>query len=108
MRENMCKPINQVETGKKLKQMIEKAGYDVKYIQKYLQLSCPQSIYKWYKGKRLPSIEHLFALSRLLNVHMEELLVQQDETLLQSEISKITDLQTRRIMAYAIGLRKVA
>ena len=70
----MYQPIDQLRTGKKLKIMIESAGYDVKYIQEYLQLSCPQSIYRWYKGKALPSLEHLSALSKLLHVHMEELL----------------------------------
>lgn len=53
--------------------MIKAAGYDVKYIQQYLHLSCPQSIYRWFKGKILPSVEHLSALSILLGVHMEKL-----------------------------------
>ncbi len=75
----MYQPIDQVKTGIKLKMMLAVAGYDVKYIQKYLHLSCPQSIYRWFKGKVLPSVEHLCALSKLLNVHMEELLVLQEE-----------------------------
>lgn len=53
----MYQPIDQEKTGKKLKIMLETAGYDVKYIQNYLHLSCPQSIYRWYKGKVLPSEE---------------------------------------------------
>ena len=77
----MYQPIDQVKTGIKLKMMLKAAGYDVKYIQEYLHLLCPQSIYRWFKGKVLPSVEHLCALSRLLNVHMEELLVLQGETI---------------------------
>ena len=50
-------------------------------IQKYLHLSFPQSIYRWFKGKILPSVEHLCALSRLLNVHMEEFLVLQEQSM---------------------------
>lgn len=45
-------------TGIKLKMFIKKAGYDVKFIQNYLQLSCPQPIYRWFKGKSLPSVDH--------------------------------------------------
>ena len=71
----MYPPIDPVRTGKKLKMLLDEAGYDVKYIQAYLNLSCPQSIYRWLKGRILPSVEHLCALSKLLNVHMEELLV---------------------------------
>lgn len=63
------------QTGKKLKDSIFSAGYTVKDIQKYLQLSCPQSIYRWFNGKILPSVDHLYRLSLLLGMHMEELLV---------------------------------
>ena len=67
----MYQPIDQVKTGIKLKMLLKVAGYDVKYIQEYLHLSCSQSIYRWFKGKVLPSLEHLCALSKLLNVHIE-------------------------------------
>lgn len=59
--------------------MIKAAGYDVKDIQQYLHLSCPQSIYCWFKGKILPSVEYFSALSPLLGVHMEEMLVLQNQ-----------------------------
>ncbi len=67
--------IDSIKTGQNLKNLLTEAGYDVKYIQRYLNLSCPQSVYRWFKGKILPSVEHLCALSLLLNMHMEELLV---------------------------------
>lgn len=104
----MYQPIDQLRTGKKLKIMIESAGYDVKYIQEYLQLSCPQSIYRWYKGKALPSLEHLSALSKLLHVHMEELLAFQGESILPDIISVIQEPQIKRVLTYAMYLRKVA
>lgn len=62
-------------TGLKIKKYILKEGYDVKCIQMYLGLACPQSIYKWFRGESLPSVEHLHKLSKLFNVHMEDLLV---------------------------------
>ena len=70
--------IDMQRTGKKLKHMIESAGYTPRTIQDYLHLSCVQPIYRWYKGKILPSVDHLFMLSELLNVHMEDLLVKKN------------------------------
>ena len=60
------------------------AMYDKKTLT--LHLSYPQSIYRWFKGIILPSVDHLYVLSRLLKIHMEDLLVP-----IQEEIS-ITEL----------------
>lgn len=62
-------------TGQKMKRMMESAGYTPRMLQEYLHLSCVQPIYRWYKGKILPSVDHLFMLSELLGVHMEDFLV---------------------------------
>ncbi len=72
---NIYTNIDMIKTGKRLEDAIRSAGFDVKTIQNYLHLSCPQPIYRWFKGKVLPSIDHLYVLSGLLGVHMEELLV---------------------------------
>ncbi len=66
-------------TGKRINQIAEIKGYNVKELQKYLGLSCPQPIYRWYKGLILPSVDNLLKLSDLFGVHMEELLVKNDE-----------------------------
>lgn len=62
-------------TGRLLKYKIKNAGFTVSDIQKYLNLSCPQPIYRWFKGTIMPSVNHLYALSRLLGVHMDELII---------------------------------
>ena len=77
-------------TGLRLKQAVQNAGYDVKTVQNYLQLSCPQPIYRWFKGKLLPSVDHLLALSLLLHVRMEDLLVLQS-----SEEFVVDDMRMR-------------
>ena len=64
-----------IETGKCLRMLAQKNGYTVKDIQQYLGLSCPQPIYRWYKGIILPSVDNLLRLSEFYQVHMEELLV---------------------------------
>lgn len=70
--------IDMQRTGRRLKHMIESAGYTPRIIQDYLHLSCVQPIYRWYKGMILPSVDHLLMLSELLNVHMEDLLVKKN------------------------------
>lgn len=70
--------IDMSRTGKRLKQMMESAGYTPKMIQTYLHLSCVQPIYRWYRGVILPSVDHLLMLSELLNVHMEDLLIKKN------------------------------
>lgn len=62
-------------TGLWLKKCTTQKGYSAKELQHYLQLSCPQPVYRWFKGQVLPSVNHLYCLSRLLERHMEALLV---------------------------------
>lgn len=104
----MYQSIDQIKTGIKLKAMLEAAGYSVKDIQEYLHLSCPQSIYRWFKGKILPSVEHLCALSRLLNVHMEELLVLQGQPMVFNFIELADNARTKRLLFYIKRFQKIA
>ena len=80
--------IDMQRTGIKLKHMIESAGYTPRIIQDYLHLSCVQPIYRWYKGKILPSVDHLLMLSELLDVHMEDLLVKKNAVLVTYDIEQ--------------------
>lgn len=72
---------------KELKELLDGSGYTVKDIQKILHLSCPQLIYRWFKGSILPSVDHLYVLSRLLKVRMEDLLVPKCEYSIVTEKS---------------------
>ena len=92
--------IDMQRTGRKLKHMLENAGYTPRMIQEYLHLSCVQPVYRWYKGLILPSVDHLFALSGLLNVHMEEFLVKKSAlTVYDIEQYCLKDTE-KRITAY--------
>lgn len=76
--------IDMQRTGIRLKEFIQKNGYCVSDIQEYLHLSCPQPVYRWFKGMILPSVDHLLMLSELLGVHMEDLLVKKQNPLCSS------------------------
>ena len=93
--------IDMQRTGRKLKNMIESAGYTPRKIQDYLHLSCVQPIYRWYKGLILPSVDHLFMLSELLNVHMEDLLVKKNSVSMIYDIEQCySQAAQKRFMAY--------
>ena len=101
--------IDMKRTGALLKKKVAEAGYTVKELQEKLMLSCPQPIYRWFKGKVLPSINHLYVLSQLLHVHMEELLVA------ESQINIIPDIWKRvpceeltRMYSYLRRIQQVA
>ena len=82
--------------------MIESAGYIPSIIQDYLHLSCVQPIYRWYKGKILPSVDHLFMLSELLNVHMEDLLVKKNVVPVIFDGSKTARLEVNLIQFFCV------
>lgn len=92
--------IDMKATGEKLKWYAEKHGYSVKDIQHYLGLSCPQPVYRWYKGIILPSIDNLLRLSELFNVHMEELVEKQNAAsdILVDDVDR--ELLIKRILFY--------
>ena len=104
----MYQPIDPIKTGTKIKKMLKAAGYEVRDIQEYLHLSCPQSIYRWFKGKILPSVEHLCALSKLLNVHMEDLLVLQGQSIEDIIVEATDDAGIRRLLSYMKCLQEAA
>jgi hypothetical protein len=81
--------------------MIEATGYTPRMIQEHLHLSCVQPIYRWYKGLILPSVDHLFMLSELLNVHMEDLLVKKNVVPMIYDIEQCyAQAMQKRFIAY--------
>lgn len=108
MKEKITYPnIDMKMTGLRLKRLISNAGYTVKDIQNYLHLSCPQPVYRWYKGLILPSVDNLFMLSELLNVHMEALLVKKTTETIIYEIERFQKERSLvRCMEYYKKLHK--
>jgi transcriptional regulator with XRE-family HTH domain len=101
--------IDMQRTGALLKKKVEEAGFTVKELQEKLRLSCPQPIYRWFKGKVLPSINHLYALSQLLHVHMEELLVPESQMDIMINIRRsVPCVELTRMYSYLRRLQQVA
>ena len=57
--------IDMAGTGQEIKRIMKMKGLTVKEVQKFLELNTPQSIYHWFDGRSLPTIDNLYALSEL-------------------------------------------
>ena len=62
-------------TGRRLKSLCDRREITVKTIQKELYIGSFQSVYAWFAGKTLPSLDNMYRLSRLLRVPMDEIIV---------------------------------
>lgn len=62
-------------TGQNIKCIMQLKGFSVKDVQDYLELSTPQSIYHWFDGRNLPTIDNLYALSELFQIPVDAMLV---------------------------------
>ena len=71
--------INLPLTGRNIERCRRDAGMSVRELQAYFGFEYPQAIYKWQHGECLPTVDNLLALSRILHVRMEDLLVCEDQ-----------------------------
>lgn len=67
--------IDMPKTGTNIKLLIAKSGLTVQEVRAYFSFEEPTAIYNWQRGIALPTVDHLLALSKLLDVPMEEILV---------------------------------
>ena len=70
-----CPVVNLERTGQTIKRIMRLKGFSVKDVQDYLELSTPQSIYHWFDGRNLPTIDNLYALSELFQIPVDAMLV---------------------------------
>ena len=109
--------IDPVATGENIVRLRKMRGLTVRDLQKWFGFEEPQAIYKWQKGKTLPSIDNLYALGALLEVPMEEILVPCRPQLniaptgQQAEACCLILLKSRGVLAHTLelpGRRRVA
>ena len=100
--------ISKVETGRRLRKLMNWHGVTVREVQEEMELESPQAIYKWLNGRALPSLENLLILGRLLNVSMEDLLVA-EQTSVGKERKKLWDEKhPPAFMSYKMQVREPA
>jgi len=67
--------IDMVKTGANICELRMQKGLSVRKLQAILGFATPQAIYKWQQGQTMPSIDNLVALSAVLEVPIEKILV---------------------------------
>ncbi|UOO37955.1 helix-turn-helix transcriptional regulator [Oscillospiraceae bacterium CM] len=75
MQENQYPVIDPVATGENIVRLRQERGLSVRDLQAFFGFEEPQAIYKWQRGKSLPSVDNLYALGALLDVPMDEILI---------------------------------
>ena len=81
--------VDMKKTGAHIKELCEKNNITVADIKRELNLKSPQSVYRWYYGYAMPTVDHLYKLACLLHVPVDELLVLNAETLSYERVSEI-------------------
>ncbi len=92
--------INSKRTGKNIYKFSRKKGITANNIQTFMNFACAQTIYRWFHGKSLPSLDNFYALSVLLGVGMETLLVNDSGIALAPGENENSSLQKDRIQTY--------
>ena len=60
-------------TGENILRLRKQKGLSVRDVQAWFGFEEPQAIYKWQKGKSLPSVDNLYALSSLLGAPIKDI-----------------------------------
>ena len=63
-------------TGMHLKELMNARKLSVQDVQEAMGLASPQAVYRWLNGSNMPSVDNLFALSRYLDISMEDVIVE--------------------------------
>ncbi len=88
--------IDQKKTAEQIGRHMERMGLKPKELQKYLGLSCVQTVYRWLEGKNIPVIDHLYALSYLFGVSIDDLVAGTKKECKNRKIGP----KLRRMLAY--------
>ena len=75
MKQTFFPTIDPEATGKNIIRLRKQKGLTVKDLQNWFGFEEPRAIYKWQTGQSLPSIDNLYALSILLDVPMDNIIV---------------------------------
>lgn len=61
-------------TAKRIRCLMERNCLKPADIQRYLGLTCVQTVYRWLEGVNIPTVDNLYALSQLFGVKMDDMI----------------------------------
>lgn len=103
----MFPTINLKETGINLRRIMDKSGIMPKDIKEFLNLGSIQTVYNWFNGLNMPTVDNLYALSQFLQVPIDEIICGNRKVIVQEPIVIIENPRTRRLYAYYKQLNKM-
>lgn len=93
-------PIDMKKSGKWMRFLCVVRGYSVKQICSLLGMSCPQSVYAWYNGRTMPSLDNLYGLSRLFQCPIDDLVLSVKDTFPKRIMKEKTAQELRMVHYY--------
>ena len=71
--------INMKATGNRIRDLRKERKMKIDDIVEYMGFESQQAVYKWQRGESLPTVDNLYALSRLFGTTVDDILVGSDE-----------------------------
>ena len=65
-------------TGERIKELRKECGFTIREVSEYMGFTTDQAVCKWQRGESLPTVDNLYALSKLYGKRMEDILVGDD------------------------------
>ena len=76
MKTTYLKPVLDLEaTGTKIKTLMKQRGITPRQLQNLFDFPYVQTIYNWYQGKNMPTIDNLVVLAQILGVTTDDIIV---------------------------------
>ena len=76
MKTTYLKPVlDLAATGAKIKTVMKDKGITARELQIIMDFPYVQTIYNWFAGKNMPTIDNLVVLAKILAVPMDELVI---------------------------------
>ena len=104
--DSMFPTINKIETGVNLRRIMDMRGVKPKDIQEYLGFGCVQSVYRWLDGVSMPTVDNLYAISKMLQVPMDSIVCGNAGRTKSQMDACLTD-QERRVYTYYKKMREL-
>ena len=71
--------IDSAETGNHIRTLMDERGLSVRDVQEACGFVGPQSVYNWLSGKKLPRLDNMIILSKLLETPIDNILVSNED-----------------------------
>ena len=76
MKTTYLRPVLDLEaTGAKIKTLMKQRGITPRQLQLILNFPYVQTVYNWFAGKNMPTLDNLVVLAKVLDVAMDDIVV---------------------------------